>query len=137
MTPYEGWQPGPAFRAVAQIGIGNLNQPVLRLDFRAVASGSGYVEFRLYDVDTGRTSGVTVLGVGAAAQWMRCDWLHTLDPPHTRAGTWRRVLLQARQSVGAPALSVWLGLAAGLSTSSAPGATPGGTWTAVTAPAGY
>ncbi|MEV7358267.1 hypothetical protein [Kitasatospora sp. NPDC091276] len=88
-------------------------------------------------MDSGRfTSGVTALGVGAN-QWIRCEWLHTLDPPHTRAGTWRRVLLQARQSVGTPALSVWLGLASGVSTSTAPGATTAGAWSAVSAPAGY
>ncbi|MEU9047511.1 MULTISPECIES: hypothetical protein [unclassified Kitasatospora] len=137
MTPYEGWPGGTTFHAVAQIGIGGLNASVVRVDFRASTSGSGFVEFRLFDVDSGRAT-TTPVSVGIApGQWLRCEWLHTLDPPHTRAGTWRRLLLQARQSVGAPALSIGLGLASGVSTSSAPGATAGGTWSAVSAPAGY
>ncbi|WP_406113942.1 hypothetical protein [Kitasatospora purpeofusca] len=137
MAPREGWPGGSTFRAVAQIGIGGLNSPVVRLDFRATVGGSGSVEFRLFDVDSGRfTSAVTALGVGVG-QWIRCEWRHPLDPPHTRTGTWRRLLLQARQSVGSPSLSVGLGLAVGVSTSSAPGATTAGAWSAVTAPAGY
>ncbi|MER5863783.1 hypothetical protein [Kitasatospora sp. NPDC002040] len=137
MAPYEGWPGGTTFRAVAQLGTGNLNRAVVRLDFRATVSGSGFVEFRLFDVDSGRaTSAVTALGAGAN-QWIRCEWLHTLDPPHTRAGTWRRLLLQARQSVGTPSLSVGLGLASGVSTSTAPAATTAGAWSSVTAPAGY
>ncbi|MFI8263687.1 hypothetical protein [Streptomyces sp. NPDC085665] len=137
MEPYEGWPGGTAFRAVAQIGIGNLNAPVVRLDFRATVTGAGAVEFRLFDVDSGRaTASVASLAAGAN-QWRRCEWLHTLDPPHTRAGTWRRLLLQARQSSGTPSLSVWLGLASGVSTTTAPGATTAGTWSTVTAPAGY
>lgn len=137
MTPYEGWPGGSTFRAVAQIGIGGLNRPVLRLDFRASVTGAGYIEFRLFDVDSGRaTSAVTAVGAGAG-QWLRCEWLHTLDPPHARTGTWRRVLLQARQSVGSPALVLGLGLASGVSTSTAPGATTAGSWSAMTAPAGY
>ncbi|MFJ7250753.1 hypothetical protein ACIQWA_39780 [Kitasatospora sp. NPDC098652] len=47
------------------------------------------------------------------------------------------MLLQARQSVGTPGLSVWLGLASGVSTRTAPGATTAGAWSAVSAPAGY
>ncbi|MFJ6137489.1 hypothetical protein [Kitasatospora sp. NPDC092286] len=137
MTPYEGWPGGTAFRAIAQVGIGGLNRPVIRLDFRASVSGSGFIECRLFDVDSGRaTSAVVALGAGAN-QWIRCEWLHTLDPPHTRSGTWRRVLLQARQSVGTPALAVGLGLASGVSTTTAPTATTAGAWSTVTAPAGY
>ncbi|MGX4737103.1 hypothetical protein [Kitasatospora griseola] len=136
-TPYEGWPGGSTFRAVAQIGTGSLNSAVVRADFRASVAGSGMVEFRVFDVDSGRfTSAVLALGVGSA-QWVRLEWLHTLDPPHTRTGTWRRLLLQARQSTGAPSLSVGLGLAVGVSTSSAPAATTAGTWSAVSAPAGY
>ncbi|MGW3229411.1 hypothetical protein [Kitasatospora sp. NPDC001095] len=95
------------------------------------------MEFRLCDVDTGRvTTNAVAIGI-APAQWLRVEWLHPLGPPQTRTGTWRRVLLQARQSVGTPALSIGLGLAAGVPTLSAPGATAGGTWSAVNAPAGY
>ncbi|MER5862210.1 hypothetical protein [Kitasatospora sp. NPDC002040] len=137
MSPYTPWSGGAAFRAVAQIGVGGLNRPVVRLDFWATVTGAGSVEFRLFDVDSGRTtSAVIALGAGTG-QWVRAEWLHTLDPPHTRTGTWRRVLLQARQSVGTPTLTLGLGLASGVSTTTAPGATTAGTWSTVTAPAGY
>ncbi|MFE2409839.1 hypothetical protein ACFXDE_16000 [Kitasatospora sp. NPDC059408] len=136
MTPYEGWAATANFKAVAQIGTGPLTRAVLKLDFRANVGGTGALEFRLFDVDSGRATPSTLTLSPGNGQWITCEWLHGLADPPT-AGGWRRVLLQARVSTGTPSLTVGLGLASGVSSTTAPAATNVGTWTKVSAPAGY
>ncbi|MFJ8472160.1 hypothetical protein [Kitasatospora sp. NPDC094011] len=135
MAPVD-WPGGSTWRALAQIGIGGLNHPVIRADLRATVAGAGTVELRLCDADTGRATSA-VLTLTAGQSWCRVDWRHTLDPPHSRTGTWRRVLVQARVTSGTPTLAAVLGLASGVSLSTAPAATPAGTWSTPSAPAGY
>ncbi|WAL73116.1 hypothetical protein OU787_17350 [Kitasatospora sp. YST-16] len=136
MTGYEGWSATANFKAVAQIGTGPLTRSVLKVDFRATVGGTGSIEFRLFDVDSGRATPTVFTLSPGAGQWVTCEWLHGLAAPPASGG-WRRVLLQARVSAGAPSLSVWLGLASGVSTTTAPAATSAGTWAKVSAPAGY
>lgn len=131
VVAYPLWTNNGQFRPVLEIGTGNLNLPVLRLDWTHVQTGTGTAEYRLYDVDTGAASSTYTV---SSTRWCRADWLHPLAFGFARGGAWRRLLLHMRITSGTPSITVYPGLAYGRTTEDVRGATSACDWQTVTPP---
>ncbi|MCX4687300.1 hypothetical protein OG401_23860 [Kitasatospora purpeofusca] len=126
---YPWWPSNGNFNRLLEIGIGNLNNPIIRAEFRYQLAGTGVVEFRLRDLVTGAVTNAYAAGIGGN-HLLRVDWLYPMGNGFERKGPERKVELQGRVASGSPVLqSVWAGICVGTTWNIASNAASVGTWT--------